>query len=682
MRIGIFGTFDVENYGDLLFPIIAERELKQRLENVEIIRYSYNEKNESSWYYNVTSLADLLNDSTSIQTLDCILIGGGHLLRFDKQVADQYKPTLAQIPHPTGYWLTPALAGITAGRPVIWNAPSSSNEFPAWSHGLLAYTLENSAYVSVRDILSFEALRRAGFEGECNVVPDTVFSLAGHFPSMDLRAQTEKLLSSIGVRKKYLVIQATSTLESVTRALFSEVDFSDFDILVLPIGPILGDDVSQVLQFLPQAKYLSDWPSPLEIAGIVAHSSGAIALSLHLSITALNYGLPVLRPMTARLPKYALLRSSENVYFGGPEDLDGITDFINAVRSNQPRLCSLVKETQSKLDVHWEKIAEICREHRSYRFSPVNDFAQANLLVTRQENLGNTMADLEGRAQMMAARITNQNANIFREGEIIKRHDTCVILHLYYPEMWNEISSSLSNFDKKFDLFVTIPHEVHISEQVIKANFPDALIHRCDNRGRDVAPFLAVFSAIAKLDYKYICKIHTKKSRHITNGGQWQEDMLQKLLGSPRTITQIKKAFDQHPNWGMIAPQGHVVPHDYFWQQNAANVIKLAHSVGLPTESINFSYVAGSMFWFRPEALSLFLNLGIVPNDFEPEQGQIDGTLAHAIERFFGMAVHYLGYLIAESDSQGVRLSEIGFQFKLLIQAFQQQEQTFTTQVT
>ena len=260
--------------------------------------------------------------------------------------------------------------------------------------------------------------------------------------------------------------------------------------------------------------------------------------------------------------------------------------------------------------------------------------------------------------------------------ETRKRHDTCVVLHLYYPEMWAGIRSYLSNLGQQFDLFVTIPYDVNISESVIWADFPQAHVYRCENRGRDVAPFLAVFSAISKLGYKYICKIHTKKSQHIVNGSLWQEDMLVKLLGSPERITQIKAALQEHPDWGMIGPQGHVVPHNYFWHKNAGNVIRLANTLDISTEPLEFSYVAGSMFWLRPEALLSILRLDLRTQDFEPEEGQIDATLAHALERCFGMVVNHSGYEIAESSLHEVRLPEIPFQFSLLIGAFQQLEQT------
>jgi lipopolysaccharide biosynthesis protein len=262
----------------------------------------------------------------------------------------------------------------------------------------------------------------------------------------------------------------------------------------------------------------------------------------------------------------------------------------------------------------------------------------------------------------------SQNAGAF------KRHNTCVILHIYYADMLGEIKSHLSNLGKHFDLYATIPYEVDISEDELRAVFLGVHIYRCENRGRDIAPFLKIFSDISKIGYKYICKIHTKKSPHIVNGIEWHQDMLAKLLGSRKIIFQIKKAFDQHPDWGMIAPSGHIVPHDYYWNQNAKNVIRLADSVNIPTDDLGFSFVAGSMFWFRPQALQLVLKEEIHTSVFDLELGQQDGTLAHAYERLFGMAVNHSGFKMAESDGEGLRLAEIPFHFRLLLQEFQKQE--------
>ena len=129
-QIGLVGTFDVENYGDLLFPLLAEAELTRRLGRVQLHRLSYHTKTPPNWPYPVTSLTELPQLAS---TLDGILIGGGFLIRFDKEVAPGYEPPTSSIHHPTGYWLTPALIALQHGIPVAWNAPGMHcNEVPGY----------------------------------------------------------------------------------------------------------------------------------------------------------------------------------------------------------------------------------------------------------------------------------------------------------------------------------------------------------------------------------------------------------------------------------------------------------------------------------------------------------------------------------------------------------------------
>ena len=54
--------------------------------------------------------------------------------------------------------------------------------------------------------------------------------------------------------------------------------------------------------------------------------------------------------------------------------------------------------------------------------------------------------------------------------------------------------------------------------------------------------------------------------------------------------------------------------------------------------SYNFHFPAGSMYWFRLAALAPLLDDNFVSlKEFEMEAGQLDGTLAHAIERITGL---------------------------------------------
>ena len=62
-----------------------------------------------------------------------------------------------------------------------------------------------------------------------------------------------------------------------------------------------------------------------------------------------------------------------------------------------------------------------------------------------------------------------------------------------------------------------------------------------DNRGRDIGPFLALLER-GRLDrYRYICKVHGKKSidggRQTYMGEMWRRRLLFDLLGAPGAAT-------------------------------------------------------------------------------------------------------------------------------------------------
>jgi lipopolysaccharide biosynthesis protein len=59
------------------------------------------------------------------------------------------------------------------------------------------------------------------------------------------------------------------------------------------------------------------------------------------------------------------------------------------------------------------------------------------------------------------------------------------------------------------------------------------------------------------------------------------------------------------------------------------------------------------MFWVRPEALKPVRDLRL-SSAIPEEQGLLDGSLGHAIERVFSTSVVAAGYKLANSDASGV----------------------------
>ena len=90
-----------------------------------------------------------------------------------------------------------------------------------------------------------------------------------------------------------------------------------------------------------------------------------------------------------------------------------------------------------------------------------------------------------------------------------------VVLHLYYPDLWNEMRIAIERIPHPYDLFVTLVKGTsdHIRTSVTQA-VPRAYVFDFENRGRDVGPFLVLLQSGVLFRYDLVCKLHTKRSPH------------------------------------------------------------------------------------------------------------------------------------------------------------------------
>ena len=236
----------------------------------------------------------------------------------------------------------------------------------------------------------------------------------------------------------------------------------------------------------------------------------------------------------------------------------------------------------------------------------------------------------------------------------IKEHDTAVILHVYYPEIFQEIAGYLANLDGDFDLYVSLPDTRPEVAPDILASFPQARIFLTENRGRDIAPFLRLLPTIQPLGYRYLLKLHTKQSPHRVDGKLWRQEVYEKLVGSREIVSLAKNRLQTDPQAGILGPKGHVLNNRLYAGGNAANISLLAYKAGIAAwKEVPFFFVAGTMFWAKPEAFQSFQNMAFRSTDFEPEPIEADGALVHAIERFFGLAAVHAGFKTLEIDVDG-----------------------------
>ena len=224
-----------------------------------------------------------------------------------------------------------------------------------------------------------------------------------------------------------------------------------------------------------------------------------------------------------------------------------------------------------------------------------------------------------------------------------------VFLHIFYPELAETIAGYLRNIPSKIDIFVStktasIKALKEIFERVENAQKVE--VRDFVNIGRDVAPFIIGFGEhIPK--YDLILKLHSKKSPHSNALSGWFLHCLDNLIGSEAITATNLKAL-QSSQTGIVYPVENYalslgIKHDSCWGHEEGNYkkampflsqFKLSH---IQRDS-QFRFPTGTMFWCKPEVLQPILNWGLELQDFDEEGGQIDGTIAHSIERIIGLS--------------------------------------------
>ena len=234
--------------------------------------------------------------------------------------------------------------------------------------------------------------------------------------------------------------------------------------------------------------------------------------------------------------------------------------------------------------------------------------------------------------------------------------NTGIHLHLHYPEFLHELCQFLGNIDFKFSLYVSITQEklVTKTQTTLMRSLKNAVVSvkYFANRGRDIGPFVCGFGE-QLLSHEIIAHIHTKKSPHNKLKADWRNQLLTHLMGSKTIVNRLVRHLQESKNLGIVFPiYHHSLKGQISWGTNFEVCEQLATRLNLEVSQEKLHlFPAGSMFWARSEALKQLFKSGLGIEDFHEETGQIDGTLAHAIERLFGEIVHQSGYQQVQVES-------------------------------
>lgn len=233
-----------------------------------------------------------------------------------------------------------------------------------------------------------------------------------------------------------------------------------------------------------------------------------------------------------------------------------------------------------------------------------------------------------------------------------------VVVHLFYPELADEIYRLLRNIVEPFDLIVTTPREGATSGllDMFSPLASSVTIAVSENRGRDVGPFIAVHRAGLLERYEAVLKLHSKRSTYSEQGQFWQQNLFRQLCGESLTVMRTLELL-RRGDVGVVGPHDYYLTNPHYWGANRATVWRLMQSLSpaspLTEADVPLGFFAGTMFWFTPRALSPLHDIPDSLLDFEPEGGQQDGTLAHALERLFGLLARHRNLAVTSVHMDG-----------------------------
>jgi polysaccharide pyruvyl transferase WcaK-like protein len=385
------GTFDVENFGDQLFPLIARRELQERLPDVEIRTYSPWGR-ELPTYLDGGQPAEELGPRGPMrcaelaQELDCLLIGGGEIIHTrDELLSTVYGVSEEEVlaRRPSDWFIDGLGSELEQACPVIWHGVGIPFEPTAEEAVRLRDALECRPYVTVRDATSMDRLRRAGVTGPVTLVPDSAFMVTRLLPSQPLvrRREFHRHLGWLpDADEPMLVVQGNRDLVRFVPQIAASLRIwlsthPDVRVVIAELGPCHGDsEFADALEpMLPRPVFR--FPRTAGIADTISLIEGAhcfMGISLHGNITSVALGR-----------RHLILNLNEQ------SKLDGLAQAIHAedriVRHPDEIVMRLetawisspafdvITLMQARLDQHFDHIAEVTEKSAAQRPGRVPD---------------------------------------------------------------------------------------------------------------------------------------------------------------------------------------------------------------------------------------------------------------------------------------------------------------------
>jgi polysaccharide pyruvyl transferase WcaK-like protein len=449
VRIGLWGTFDVEHLGDVLVPRVLRTELRRRLPEADLRVASPLGYVGLNRYPNDPPAAPLGAWSEDrvdelARELDLLLIGVGSIVHGDDaRLAPWYglPPSELERFAPSRFFIE-GLGKHEVDVPTAWFGVQVEPSVPDGIKARWREALPGRASVDVRDEPSRAALRQAGVERSVDVVPDLAFLLPRILTTPALSARIDRLRSSgafPGDDEALLVQGGAAELEHVEAFADAVAELAaarSLTPVLVASEPIRGDVAfaDALASRLPSARRLSRDAGIDDVVAAVAWSAGVVGRSRSLHVVAASYDRPAVLVDLDDAPGLADLTAR----VGTPErrvtSIGSIRQAYDAV-VQRGSIAALVESVAASVDGALDRVASLATDVEVRVDAP--PVVQASSLADERERYAIATRSLAVRMAAAQAAFAERERDLRMYADAVNRE--LVERDIRFTKLWRRV---------------------------------------------------------------------------------------------------------------------------------------------------------------------------------------------------------------------------------------------------